>query len=97
MNEFKVVCINDKNIPAEIPAELRVEAHEMYTVSGVERMFWQPGKIGLKLKELPFPEGFKYSSWISERFRPATEDDYLALEAVAELLQEVEEMDLVPL
>jgi hypothetical protein len=88
---FKVVCINNKNKPVEIPAMFWLEKDEMYTVVSVQKMAKQPGKFGFVLAELPLPENCPYDSFLSERFRLATEDDFEAMEAVKALLEEVEE------
>lgn len=91
MNKFQVVCVDDKNRPTEIPVHLWIEKEEMYTVKSVQKMVNQPGVIGLVLAEIDLPVECPYDSFRSTRFRPATEDDYAAIEAVKALLEEVEE------
>lgn len=87
---FQVVCTDAKNRPAEIPQSLWLEKDELYSVTSVQTMINQPGKQGFILAELPLPKESKYDSFLSDRFRPATEEDYEALEAVKKLLEEVE-------
>lgn len=99
MTKFEVICINAKNKPADFPANLWIhEEVEVYKVTCVSKMALQPGVYGFVLAErtLP-PHPFKYDTFDSRRFRPATEQDYLALEAVTALLEEVEERELITL
>jgi hypothetical protein len=91
MDKFQVVCVDAKNRPKEIPAHLWLESEELYTVKSVQKMENQPGVIGLVLVEIDLPLECPYDSFRSDRFRPATEDDYAAIEAVKALLEEVEE------
>lgn len=97
MAKFKVVCINAKNKPLEIPSTLWLERDELYTVTSVQIMANQNGALGFKLAELPLPENGKYDSFLANRFRPATEDDLDAIEAVKKLLEEVEIGEFVEL
>ncbi len=92
---FKVVCIDNKNIPADFPKQYWLEQEETYTVVMVSNMANQPGIIGFQLAEIQIPIMCKYQHFVSDRFRPFTQDDADALEAVRELLLEVEEENLV--
>lgn len=95
--KFKVVCINAKNKPSEVPESSWVEEHEIYTVILVSRMAKQGMILGFKLAEVSMPEGCKYQHYMADRFRPATEDDFEAAEAVRKLLEESLELELVEL
>lgn len=65
---FKVICINDKNIPKEIPKELHIKYGETYTVDAIVHLLSSP-VIGFKLQELPLGEEcFPYHYWGSHRF-----------------------------
>ena len=86
---FKVVCINDKGRPHEIPQHLWVERDEMYSVLSVQRMAKQPGVMGFVLAEIELPANGKFDSFDSKRFRPATDDDFNAIAALEQLLEEV--------
>jgi len=44
--------------------------------------------IGYKFAELEIPEECEYKFFLANRFRPCSEDDELAAEAVEELLEE---------
>lgn len=93
--QFKVVCINSKNIPADFPRQYWIEQDETYTVTMVSNMAKQPGVVGFQLAEVQIPTMCKYQHFVSSRFRPFTQDDADAFEAVKELLWEVEEENLV--
>lgn len=86
---MKVVCVNNKNKPEEIPSHLWLEKDEMYTVLRIQKMAKQPGITGFVLEEITIPPGSKYDSFSSARFRPATDDDFAAIEALEQLLEEV--------
>jgi hypothetical protein len=96
---MKVVCINSKNKPAAIPAKFWLEEQEIYTVDKVFRIEHKEQKnaIGYTLKELSLPAGGEYESYRADRFRPATDADFEALEAVEGLLEELEIGEFVTL
>lgn len=85
---FKVICINAKNRPKQIPAHLWVEKDEVYTVIGAARLPLAGNKIGLKLAELDISECFPYEWFMSERFRLPAEGELEAYESVSELIEE---------
>lgn len=95
MEQFKVVCINNKNKPAEIPQGSWLEQDETYTVVGAANMARQGNIIGFKLAEVEIPQGLPYEYYSSHRFRPYTDDDAKAEKAVEELLIHVEELELL--
>lgn len=97
METFRVVCVNANARPAEFPAHLWVEKGEVYTVVDAKYLAKQHMAMGYKLAEIELPEDSKYKFFLANRFRPYTEDDALAEEAVAELLQEAEEFMTVEL
>ncbi len=89
---IKVVCINNKNKPVEIPALFWLEEQEIYTIDQVFKIEHnkQKGEFGVTLKEITLPKGGKYETFNIKRFRPATPDDFDAIEAVQDLLEELE-------
>ncbi len=89
---MKVVCINAKNKPNVIPSAFWLEEQEIYTVEKVLKIEHkdQKNQIGFILKELTLPAGLEYESFLATRFRPATDADFEALEAVEGLLEELE-------
>lgn len=78
---FKVICIDDKNIPKEIPQELHPQEMKVYTAEGVVHLL-SSSIIGLNIVECPLSEEttFPYHYWKASRFIPYTE------EAMAELM-----------
>lgn len=68
-----VVCINDSNRPAEIPAEKWISKNELYTV--VKIITTMDNNTGFILKEISLGEDtFPYDSFNPNRFVPATLD-----------------------
>lgn len=90
MSSFKVVCVNSQAKPSVIPQHLWVEKEEMYTVIRVQKMAKQLGIFGFVLEEISPPKESGYDSYAHYRFRPATEEDFEAIEAVKKLLEEIE-------
>jgi hypothetical protein len=82
---FKVICIDDKNIPMEIPIDCRVVDQEVYTVGGVEFLLSSQAQ-GFHIIEKPLGENcFPYHYWSPKRFAIYTED-------MAKAHAEIEEM-----
>ena len=90
MKGFKVVCIDASNRPNEIPTSLWVKKDDIYNVTNAEYMNMQNRLIGFELSELDISGCFPYSRFAYTRFRPYTKEDYKAIEAVKELLKELE-------
>lgn len=95
MEKFRVVCINDKNKPVEVPASSWVEKEEVYTVVGASNMARQGMMVGFKLAEVQMPIDCDYQYYASYRFRPYTDADAEAEKAVEALLEEIGELELV--
>lgn len=95
MGKFQVVCINAKNKSVTIPADCWVEEQEIYTVVAVQKMALQGGTLSFVLEEVAPPAHSPFDSYLSDRFRPATDDDFEAIAAVKELLEEVGEKELI--
>jgi hypothetical protein len=84
---FKVLCINDKNIPKEIPEYLRVVDGEVYTAEGLVHLL-SSAIIGIIISEKPLGEEcFPYHYWGAHRFIPY-EQDMIELEREIEMLIE---------
>jgi hypothetical protein len=92
MEEFKVVCINDRNRPKEIPQAFWIEKNEIYTVTEVAELARQRNIKGYKLAEVSIPSGLDYEYYLANRFRLYDEDDANAELAVEELLEETLEL-----
>lgn len=85
---FQVICINDKNIPKDIPVEYHVKEGEMYTVKDIQLLHTQTVH-GFVLQEKPLPKEhcFPYEYWGAHRFREVKEEELYALDnAIEELL-----------
>ena len=88
MGDYRVVCINDRKKPNEIPSTSWIEEGEIYTVTKAMRMSKQRMTLGYLLDEVSLPEDSKYECYIATRFRPYSDDDAKAEAAVEELLNE---------
>jgi hypothetical protein len=87
MSEFKVICIDDTSRPNEIPTSKWIKKDETYTVIKAEHMNVQNRLVGFELAEIDINDCFPYTRFSSNRFRPVSEDDIKAEEAVKELLK----------
>jgi hypothetical protein len=92
---FKVVCIDNSNRPSGIKASNWIDKDETYTVVYACYMSRQNNIIGFKLNEVSLPVGGEYEFFKAARFRPFSELDAEAEEAMFQLLQEVDEMELL--
>jgi len=83
---MKVVCINAKNRPKQIPEEKWIKEGETYTVIAVTQLEIQKNKLGYKLAEIDLDHScFPYHYFDSERF---------ALPKDSPVLKVEEELDL---
>jgi hypothetical protein len=94
MGDFKVICVNDKFRPECLPASCWVEKGKVYTVVEMKFLARQRMTMGYKLAELELPIDSPYKFFLSNRFR-LLDDDAEAELALAELLKEVKEDQLV--
>tara|TARA_R110002096_G_scaffold412192_1_gene612613 strand:- start:748 stop:1023 length:276 start_codon:yes stop_codon:yes gene_type:complete len=85
---FKVVAINVSGRPNDIPTSKWIEKDEVYTVLKMDHMSIQGGALGFKLEEINIDDCFPYQYFSAERFRPFSEEDAEAEEAVRKLLEE---------
>lgn len=90
---FKVVCIDDRNRPSDVPVSLWVKKGSRYTVIGVVRMMRQ-GVYGFVLKEIDISGCFPYKNFSSHRFADAEGVDALQHRAEELLKEAVEEHQL---
>lgn len=66
---MKVLCINDKNKPEQIPQDQWIEEGVIYTVTKAIHLPLQPGIAGFLLKEVSLsPDCFPYEFYSSNRF-----------------------------
>ena len=90
MEQFRVVCVNDKARPKEFPAGCWVEKNEVYTVVDAKYLARQHMTIGYKLAEIDLPEDSVYQYFLSNRFRPYSDEDEMLEAAIEELLEQTE-------
>lgn len=93
MENFKVVCVNDKFKPDEFPANFWIKKGEIYTVTEAKYLANHHMTIGYKLYEIEIPSDCPYKFFLSNRFRPYSEDDAEAEKAVEQLLKEIGETE----
>lgn len=93
MENYRVVCINDKAKPSAIPSGSWIEEGEVYTVIMASNMALQRMTLGYKLAEVSMPRDCEYQYYTASRFRPYSDDDKLAEQAVEQLL--LEELQLI--
>lgn len=85
---FRVICVNSSNKPNDIPNTHWIKKDEVYTVIQMDYLNVQNRVLGFKLEEINIDNYFPYQYFLSSRFRPFTEDDANAEEAVKKLLEE---------
>lgn len=84
---MRVICINDKGRPADFTGDW-VEKDEVYEVIAATNLA-NYGIPGFKLKGMRLDPPYEY--YLSTRFRPYTQEDMEAEEAVKKLLEEIQE------
>ena len=68
---MKVICIDDSKKPAKISSDEWIQEGVVYTVFESVKMGLQPGRIGLKLKEVNLTiKSFPYEYYDASRFLP---------------------------
>jgi len=67
---MKVLCINDKNRPNEVPESHWVKEGSVYTVVRTCKLNIQGGKIGYELEEISLDAYSPYEYFDSARFNP---------------------------
>lgn len=89
---MKVICIDSSNKPSKISSDEWIQEGVVYTVVEVINMGLQPGKLGVRLKEVNLTQkSFPYEYYDSSRFLPIE-----GLFAEAEKIKEEEvELDLI--
>ena len=78
---MKIMCINDKNKPQEIPANKWIHSGEVYTLIGVQPLL-SSNSMGFELAEITLGEEcFPYHYFNPDRFVPVDEKEMEAVEA----------------
>jgi hypothetical protein len=70
---IEVVCINDKDRPADVPSNRWVKENEIYHITLIERMNIQGGAYGCKLAERNNDDLFPYTHFALGRFAPVAD------------------------
>ena len=78
---MKIICVNDKNYPKEIPIEKRAKQGNTYTLIGAQFLL-SSQSIGFEILELPLDDTcFPYHYHNPSRFEPYNEKDMSSLDA----------------
>tara|TARA_R110002020_G_scaffold242738_1_gene456087 strand:- start:174 stop:458 length:285 start_codon:yes stop_codon:yes gene_type:complete len=94
MDSFRVVCVNDSAKPDGFIGEW-IKKNEIYTVVDAKNLARQRMTLGYKLAEVAISEASKFQYFLSNRFRPLSEEDEMMEKALEDLMKEVEETSLV--
>ena len=94
MDSFRVVCVNDSAKPNGFIGEW-IKKNEIYTVIDAKNLAKQRMTLGYKLAEATISEESKFQYFLSNRFRPLSEEDEMMEKALEDLMKEVEETNLV--
>ena len=87
---MKIMCINDKKKPAEIPQEKWIKEGEVYTLIGVQQLL-SSQSLGFELAEIKLDEScFPYHYFNPDRFVPVEHSEFDDMEAqIDEILNPV--------
>lgn len=91
MDSFRVVCVNDRAKPDGFVGQW-VQKDEIYTVIDAKYLTRQRMTLGYKLAELEIASDSVYQYFLSNRFRPLSEEDEMMERALEELMEEVDEV-----
>jgi hypothetical protein len=83
---MRVICINDKGKPNEIPTSKWIKKDEEYTILEIIKCNIQGGLLGVKLVEIDLTGCEPYLYFAANRFAPAVSDTELVEDNVEELV-----------
>ena len=89
MDNFRVVCVNDKCKPDGFIGQW-IKQNETYTVVEAKHLTRQKMTLGYKLAEVNISDHSPYQFFLSNRFRPLSEEDEMLEKALEELMEEVD-------
>lgn len=87
---MKVICINDKDRPNEIPTSKWIVKDKIYTVIKVWHIRQRPGTYGVELAEIDLSDCFPYLYFAANRFAPVMSNK--DIEAILEKALEEKEI-----
>ena len=94
MDSFRVVCVNDSAKPDGFIGQW-IKKNEIYTVVDAKHLKRQRMTLGYKLAEIDIASDSVYQYFLSNRFRPLSENDEHNMEqAFQELLEREEGIDI---
>ena len=91
MESFRVVCVNDKAKPNDFVGDW-IQRDEIYTVVDAKHLTRQRMTLGYKLAEVNISDHSPYQFFLSNRFRPLSEEDEMMERALEDLMEEVEDV-----
>tara|TARA_R110001592_G_scaffold7523_4_gene42029 strand:- start:3822 stop:4103 length:282 start_codon:yes stop_codon:yes gene_type:complete len=91
MDNFRVICINDSAKPSDYIGQW-IKKNEIYTVVDAKKLAKQRMTLGYKFAEIDISEQSPYQFFLSNRFRPVSEDDEMMEEALEELMKDLDEV-----
>jgi hypothetical protein len=81
---MRVLCINDKNRPNEVPLSQWIKKDEKYTVIKVMKHITQGNIMGFELAEVKIDAGM-YKYFAASRFAPIVDPTPVEIEKLEEL------------
>jgi len=87
---IKVVCVNDKGQPDEIPYNKRIIKGKKYTIIEFRVINQQNRAMGVRLAEIDLTDCFPYVFFLASRFGVLT-DKGEVMEEIEELLTKIEQ------
>jgi len=88
---MKVVCINDKNRPNEIPTSKWIKEKTEYTVIKADYLSIQNKILGYQLEEIDLTDCFPYLYFVASRFAIVKPDEEMERIVEEEMEEELEE------
>jgi hypothetical protein len=87
---MKVICINDRDRPNEIPISKWIVKDKIYSVIKIWHIRQKPGTYGLELAEIDLSNCFPYLYFSANRFAPVMSNK--DIEAILEKALEEKEI-----
>lgn len=89
---MRVICTNSESKPSNISFDEWIKEGEIYTVTAIDRMGLQFGKLGFKLEEIKLTDNsFPYEYYDAERFKLI--ENTGTLETIKEMFDSLTELE----